>query len=201
MITGVYIYRPVDEKMKNLFLKHAKQTAVNFNEAGLNPKAKDFKSRVKKEVGQFSITKMIGCVFHRQVLKPIEETQRQAAYAAADLLKGDKLLDEKGNLASFFCTGYVMTLTQGTALISALTEEEQKELKDKSREEIAQHILDRIKEKKEGDHLAATYWENEFMQIDARNTMSYAAGDLLNKASAVIDPVLGVTTATAAAAA
>lgn len=183
VITGVTLYQPVDEKMRNLFLKHAKQTAVNFNEAGLNPKNEDFKSRVKKEVGQFSIAAMIGSVFHRQVLKPIEETQTRAAYAAADLLRGDKLRDENGNLASFFCTGYVMTLTQGTALVYALSDEEQSALKEKSRDEIAKDLLGRIKVKKQDDRLAATYWDNEFMQLDARNTMSYVAGDTFDKVS------------------
>ena len=135
-------------------------------------------------MGQFAIATMISSLFHRQVVKPVEQAQRQAAYAAADLLRGDKLRDEKGNLASYFCTGYVMTLMQGTALVHALNDEEQNLLQGKSRDEIARHILDRIKEKKNRDRLAATYWENEFMQMDARHSMSYAAGDILNKASA-----------------
>ena len=185
VITGVNIYKPVDEKMRSRFEEFAKQTAVNFSDAKLNPKSADFKSRVKKEVGQFSIPKMILSVFHRQVLKPVENVQRLAAYAAADLLRGDKFRDEKGNLASYFCTGYVMTLTQGTALVAALSDEEQNSLKDKSRDEIAQYILDKIKDKKNGGRIAATYWENEFMQLDARNTLSYAAGDILNKATVV----------------
>lgn len=195
VITGMYIYRPVDEKMRNLFKKYAEQTAVNFKKAGLvDPKKPDFKSRVKKEVGQFSIISMIASAFHRQVVKPYEDVQKRAAYAAADLLKGDKLRDEKGNLASYFCTGYVMTLTQGTSLISALTEEEEARLKEMSREEIAQYILERIKKHEDGDDLADIYWNNKFMQVDARFTMSYMAGEVLDEAS-----VFKVNTSPAAA--
>lgn len=183
VITGVYVYRPVDERMKNLFLAHAKQTAVDFRVAKLNPKDHDFKSRVKKEVPSFSIVKMITCVFHRQVLKPYEQAQKRAALAAADLLKGDKLRDENGNLESYFCTAYMMTLTQGTALVSALSEEEKGSLQVKTREEIAEELLNRIKVNNQDDLLSATYWNNSFMQVDAYHTMSYAAADVLNKSS------------------
>jgi len=182
VITGVNIYRPVDEKMRNLFAKFAEQTAVNFRDAGLNPKAKDFKSRVKKEVGQFSIPQMIYSIFHCQVVKPQEKFQERAAYAAADLLRGDKLRNEKGNLAAYFCSAYTMTLLQGTALVSALNYREQKLLKEKSRDVIAHHLLGRIQAKSYGDRVAATYWENEFMQLDASRTMSYIAGDVLDRA-------------------
>jgi hypothetical protein len=185
VITGINIYRPVDERMRDLFAQFAEQTAVNFKKEGIDPKSKDFKSRLRKEVGQFSIKDMIFSVFHKQVIKPAEDLQKQAAFAAADLLKGDKLLDENGNLASYYCTGYLMTLMQGTALVSALSDKEQETLKGKSREEIAQLLVSRIKEKQEGDHLAATYWENEFMQVDARFTMSYFAGEVFDKASGI----------------
>lgn len=185
VITGIALYRPVDEKMKDLFTQFALQTAVDFRTAGLDPKKPDFKTRVKKEVPQFSIAGLASSLFHRQVLKPTEQVQKKAAYAAADLLLGDKFRDEKGNLASYYCTGYVMTLTQGTALVSALSDDEQKSLKEMSRDEIAQKLLARIQEKKAGDYVAATYWENDFMQLDARNTMSYTAADTLNQASAV----------------
>jgi hypothetical protein len=183
VITGVNLYRPVDQKLKALFEKYAKQTAVNFNEAGLNPRENDFKARFKKEVGQFSIASMISSIFHRQVIKPTEIAQRRAAYAAADLLRGDKLRNGKGELASFYCTGYVMTLAQGTALISGLNEAEQAVLNTKNRDEIASKLLTRIQENRAGDHLAAIYWNNEFMQMDASHTMSYAAGDVFDRAS------------------
>ena len=183
VITGINIYRPVDEKMRKLFAEYADQTAVNFKNQNLDPKAKDFKSRVKKEVGQFSLKNMITSVFHRQVVNPTESVQRHAAYAAADLLRKDKFRDEKGNLASFFCTGYMMTLTQGTALVSALSHSEKQNLKDMSRDDIALHLLDRIKAKRSTDRVSATYWQNDFMQLDARNTMSYFAGEIFNKAS------------------
>jgi hypothetical protein len=183
VITGINLYRPVDEKLRGLFKKFAEQTAVNFRDAKLDPKSKDFELRVKNEVGQFSFSSIIASVFHKQVVQPIESVQKRAAYAAADLLKGDKLREEKGELASYYCTGYVMTLAQGTSLVSALNEAEQVTLKNKHRDEIAANFLNRIKENKKGDRLAAIYWDNEFMQMDARSTMSHTAGDIFDRAS------------------
>lgn len=186
VITAVHIFRPVDKKMRELFAKFAEQTAVNFKQQGIDPKSKNFKVRQKKEVGQFSIEDMLQSFFHRQVLKPNEKQQRRAALAAADLLRGDKLRDAEGNLASYFCTAYMMTLMQGTSLVSALTEQEQKDLAGKTRDEIADLLAKRIMNKQNGDLLSATYWENEFMQTDARYTMSFFAGDVLDRASAVV---------------
>ena len=131
---------------------------------------------------------MITSAFHRQVVKPFEDAQKRAAYAAADLLKEDKFRDEKGNLASFYCTGYMMTLAQGTALVSALTDDEQNRFKDLDRDVIAQQLAERIKNKDNApnDLVAATYWNNKFMQLDARTTMSYTAGNFLDEASNII---------------
>ena len=53
VITGIYVYRPVDDKLRTLFEKFAKQTAVNFGEAKLNPKDNEFKSRVKERSVNF----------------------------------------------------------------------------------------------------------------------------------------------------
>ena len=185
IITGVCVYRPVDRKISIFCQKYAKQTAVNFKDAGLSPKNPDFKSRMKKEVVEFSMAKMISSVFHRQMVKPKAQVQKNIAYAVADLIKGDKLRDEKGRLASYFCTAYVLTLAQATAFISTLDDLDIKVMQFVNREQIAERVLKRITAKKEGDILAATYWDNEFMQLDANHTMSYAAGDVLDRASGV----------------
>lgn len=184
-VTSLSLYRPVDKKIRDLFVKHAKQTTVNFKDAGLDPKSKDFKSRVKKEVGQFSILDGIKSLFTRQVLKPIADVQKETAYATADLIKGDKFRDKKGNLASYFCTAYITTLMQGTCMVAALSEKEKASYKVKTRDEIANDLFKRITEKKKEDRVAATYWENDFMQLDARHTMSYLAGDVFDKASII----------------
>lgn len=184
IITSVNIYLPVDEKMRNLFVKFAEQTAANFKKEGIDPKAPDFKEQLKRKVAPFSIPDLLLSFFHKQEIKPSEEQRKKAAFAAADLLKGDKLRDASGNFASYYCTAYMMTLLQGTSLVSALSNQELESLSKLSREEIADHLFKRMEMKKEGDFLAATYWENEFMQADARYTMSYFAGDLLDRASA-----------------
>ena len=183
VITGVVIYRPTDEKMRTLIAQFAEQTAANFQKEGLDPKAKDFKVKAKKLVPEFSIYDGITTIFYRQVIKPIASVQRELAYVAADLLKGDKLRDENGDLAAYYCTAYTVALLQGTALIAALTEQEKLKLKGQSRDAIAQHILNRIQANERGDQLAATYRENDVMRYDARHTMTYKAGDLLDNAS------------------
>lgn len=188
-ITGMQIYSPVDEKMKKLFLKYAKQTAVHVQKKPIDIKAK------KVRANEFSNKKMIACAFYRQVLEPIEQQQKHAALAAADLLLGGQFKDENGNLASFYCISYMLTLTQGIALISALDDVETAMLRKMDRETIAQYIVEKINEKdskgdlvkatNEKNLIAATYWNNAFMRTNAQTTMSYTAGNLLDQAADV----------------
>lgn len=184
VITGIVAFKPVDERIRDIFAKFAEQTAVNFKAAGLDPKTKDFKARLKREVNGFNLSKMLTSFFYSQVARPTESVQELAAYAAADLLRGDKLRDKEGNLKPYYCTAYLLTLAQGASLVSALSEDELKTLKEKRRDEAAKLIFERIKSRRGGDLLAATYWDNEFMQLDPSSAMSYATGDVFDRAAA-----------------
>lgn len=179
VITEIEIYLPKDGELRKLLVKHAKQAAVRIAKDDPN-----FKERIKKEQGQFTISGLISAVFYRQVVKPTESNQKKAALAAADLFKGGLLKDKSGNNATYYCTGFMMTLLQGTALVNAFTEQEKTLFKDMDRNAIANYIVDKIRTKPEGNMIAATYWENEFMKLDAKHTMSYFAGEVFDRARA-----------------
>ena len=180
-ITGIRFYLPVNERIKQLILKLANQTATDFRTEKLDPKSPDFESRFKKEVGKFSAFDALTAIFHRQVIKPNPQVQQQLALFTADLIKGTKLLDANGEKAALYCTAYMLVITQGASLISALKEEELEELKNLPREEIAKYLVERIQKNDSRDLLSKIYWDNDFMQLDARHSMSYKVADLLDK--------------------
>ena len=188
-ITGVVIYRPTDEKLRNLIAQFAEQTAVNFQKIGLDMKDKDFKLKSKKLVGQFAVAEGLRTIFYHQVFKSNKEAQKELGYVVADLLKGDLLRDKKGELSAYFCTAYSIVISQGASLIWGLSEEEKESLKAKPRDEIAKYIAGRIDKPKEKDQLSKIYWDNDFMQLDARLTMSYLAGDVYDRASDIATAV------------
>ncbi len=139
------------------------------------------KAKLAKEINQFSMPKMIGSAFKRQIVSGAEAAKTRAAYAAADLLLGQPLKDENGNLVSYFCTAYAMTLLQGTTFLSCFNESEQEMYQKCNRDIIKDIILKRMENHNHA--LYKVYDANEFMKIDASNTQSYFAGQIFNRAA------------------
>lgn len=160
---------------------------------------------------QFSICKMLLGAFRIQKENNRSESaQTRAAYAAEDILLGRKLHDEKDRLATYFCSAYMMTLAQGSALISGLTDQEIEDYKalaatskefgstKRLRGQIKDKILARINGDDKADALKKIYNDNAFMRVDAHHTLSYFTGQLLDQNSTVREFSMLPTTAQAA---
>ena len=205
IITQLVVFRPVDEKLRKLFAKNAEQTAANYrmefnkklNNEIISDKiskkqkltlaerkiVKAVEADLTKEISPFSIKKMLGSAFVKQKINESLEVQTRIAYAAADILLGHKLHNEKGKIASYFCSAYLMTLTLGSALIYGLTDGEVEAYKTMDREELKAILLERIQSKMGTDPLNQIYTKNDFMRTDAYHTLSYYAAKLLSKNS------------------
>ena len=121
------------------------------------------------------------CFFHNRSKKPSQRAQKRLAYAIADLLKGEQLLDKDGEPRSYFCTPYVTTLLQTSIVIDELKAQQMNE--NKTRDDLAVKILKRLEGKSKNHSLSHLFKTNPIMSLDARFLMSAYAAEALDSVS------------------
>lgn len=166
-ITNLIIYVPKNPELKELILKHAKQTC--YEETG------KYGHTDTKRTSRFSTKDLLMCSFHRPLKKPTKEMQKRTARAVADLLMGNQFLDQKGKKPrSFFCIPYMTSVLTGSNLIQSLQPGEKElllERKDgtkRTRDEVAKLIYLSIRDRHDTNSLSRAYWGNPINQIDTR---------------------------------
>lgn len=116
-VTEIVVYRPVDEKIRQLFQEHCDQTAY----VGIEKLRKPISPEVKST---FSFGGLVRSFFlnrkHKVCNMPPKIAMERTAYVVADLLLGNQLLDKEGKPKSFFCSAYATSVLQGTFIINDL---------------------------------------------------------------------------------
>jgi hypothetical protein len=101
-----------------------------------------------------------------------------------DLLRGEQLCDKAGNLRSFFCSAYAITILQGSIIINAMTEKEKSELeKAGDRHAVAAKILSHLNDTQSDHSITQTFLNNKICRLDGRYIMSCYAEKILDKFS------------------
>jgi len=194
-VTNVVIYRPIDDTLRRIYKENAERTAfVDKKEyqTDLSPLRKH----------RFSLWDMAATIFHNRRHSvcgkhgPIpERMQRRTASIVADLLLGNQPLNDRGKLASFFCTSYAATILQGSFILRALegVDEVAKQafVSEKgsllNREQLIQKIEHSFKKEDTSNAFAQRLWKvytnHKLARMDIQFTMSAFAATQLDKLS------------------
>lgn len=182
-ITEMYIYIPKDKHLRELIKTYGNQTAY-VNEKHLPDGEK------KKVLPPFSIKDMFRSLWHNKKPKacPRENIVKRTSFVVADLLLGNQILDKKNKPKAFFCTPYAATVLQGSVLINSLSKDQIDQIKnvdgkERSRDEIAATIHQKLFKHDTADSLSNTYWQNQLCKWDARFLMSSYASETLDRMS------------------
>lgn len=144
-VTEMVIYIPKDEKLRQMLINYGFQTAYTA------PQFRKENRLYGKEHPQFSIYDMATSAFNCRRGAKTKEAISRISYVAADLLLGNQILDKKGKPASFYCTPYIFSMLQASALIRGLKQREVKRMiKGHSRDQIAGIIASKIQNPRSG---------------------------------------------------
>jgi hypothetical protein len=196
-VTEILIYRPVDEKMREIYRKNAVRTAF--------VPVKEFRtaeSPLKKH--NVTLWDMFSTIFHNRPHSvcskhgPIcKRMKKRTAAIVADCLLGNQPLNDKEKPESFFCASYLSTMLQGSLFMRALDEgisEGQKKhfLNDDKNYPLKRcHLIKKIQhalEKEDKDDVVAkrlweVYSRSKLARFDTKYTMSAYTVKKLDKLS------------------
>ena len=195
-VTNILIYRPRDEKLRDIFQKNAYRTAIikkkEYQPPGYTTQKHEFSLR--KMATSFLFNRKHR-VCGRYGAVP-ESLKRKTASIVADMLQHSQPLDREGNLDSFFCTSYASTILQGSIIMRALddVDEEVKKKFCSDSQGITLHRDDLIKKiqlsfdkQNQTDpvsqRLHSVYTSTKLARFDAEFTMSAIMSKKLDKLS------------------
>jgi len=117
-VTGMLVYRPKHEGLRNLLAKYGNQTAYTIEK---NIPANAEPGAYASAQVSFSFIKMVLSFFYKP--KVLESPHHRISKIAADLLMRRQLHNDKSTeKEGFLCSGYATSVLQGSMLICALKE-------------------------------------------------------------------------------
>ncbi len=198
--TEVFVYRPIDEEIRQLYKNYAEKTA--FVEK--KEKRTFFSPREKCP---FSFWDSITSFFRNEKSpvydneKPIDRAAaKRAAYLVTDFLLQSQIKDSRCRPKGLFCSAYATIVLQGTLLLHALKGYKSPEIlhfihenagPELSRERLVRKVYQSFVHDSAQDPIAHTLWlayrKNKLTRIDSQYAMPIYITKTLDKLSIFLE--------------